>query len=210
MSLTVGQIYGNDESREQALRQLIGFNIHVAIPAVVQSYDPSKQTIEAQPTIRERTITEKNEIQYVQYPLLINVPVMFPQVGNLIMTFPINQGDECLILFSDLSIDNWWLNGNVQNPVEQRRHDLSDGIAIFGLMNQKRLAARGTTANSDGMAIKNMQTGETIGVKSTGSAYFKAVGQFGLREASFTEVLDVINKMSIVWDKLFPESGGGT
>lgn len=46
------------------------------------------------------------------------------------MKFPIIPGDECLVVFSDLSIDNFWLNGNVQNPVESRRHDLSDGIAI--------------------------------------------------------------------------------
>ena len=78
-------------------------------------------------------------IKYVQYPLLINIPILFQQVGGYVISFPIKKGDECLVIFSDLSIDNWWLKGNVQNPVEIRRHDLSDGIAIFGLKNQEKL-----------------------------------------------------------------------
>ena len=29
-------------------------------------------------------------------------------------------------------MDAWWQNGGVQNQVEKRRHDLSDGFAIVG------------------------------------------------------------------------------
>lgn len=172
MGLTVSQVYGGEGNREQKLKQVIGFGIHVALPAVVQSYNSSKQTVEVQPTIRERTISDEKQIRYVQYPLLINVPVLFPQVGNFQFTFPIKPGDECLVVFSDLSIDNWWLNGNVQNPVEQRRHDLSDGIAIFGLMNQSRLKNQQNPASpQDGMAIVSTLTGEAVGIDPSGSSY---------------------------------------
>lgn len=176
MGLTVSQLYGDQVNREQALRRQIGFNTHVALPAVVQSYNSQKQTVEAQPTVRERIITPDNQIQYVQYPLLINVPVIFPQVGNFQFTFPISQGDECLIIFSDVSIDNWWLKGNVQNPVEQRRHDLSDGMAIFGLVNQSKLQGRQKPAvPSDGMAIINTENGVAVGINDGETGYVRVI-----------------------------------
>ena len=108
----------------------IMFRIRCAIPAIIQSYDPGTNTVEAQPAIRERLVEEDGSIRYLNLPLLINVPVAFPSSGSASITFPIGKGDECLIIFSDLAIDNFWTSGSVQNPIEVRRHDLSDGIAI--------------------------------------------------------------------------------
>ena len=58
------------------------------------------------------------------------MPVVFPGNSGYGIKFPVRKGDEVLVVFSDLSIDNFWKNGGVQNPIESRRHDLSDGIAI--------------------------------------------------------------------------------
>jgi hypothetical protein len=66
------------------------------------------------------------------------------------MTFPIQPGDECFVLFADTPVDVWFQNGVSSgafessppnpgnNPVSQRRHDVSDGIAIFGLRSKPR------------------------------------------------------------------------
>lgn len=106
------------------------FRIRCAIPAIVQDYNSSNNTISCQPAIREKTILEDGREIYVNIPLLINVPVVFPGSSDYSITFPLNRGDEVLVIFSDLSIDNFWLNSGVQDPIENRRHDLSDGIAI--------------------------------------------------------------------------------
>lgn len=146
----VSQQFGDQDQLYQRIINNIGFGIHVSLPCIVQKYDNETETIEAQPTVRERVIKPDGKIVYMDYPILINVPVMFPRAGNFLFKFPINQGDECLVVFSDLSIDNWYLFGNVQNPVEQRRHDLSDGIAVFGLASQDALKKKregDTTAN---------------------------------------------------------------
>lgn len=108
-------------------------NLRCVLPAIVEEYNYDNQTVTVQPTIREKLKKENGEIYYQQYPLLINVPVIYFGAGTISMFFPIKPGDECLVLFSDLSIDNWWIKGGIQDPVEGRRHDLSDGIAIFGL-----------------------------------------------------------------------------
>lgn len=206
MGLTISQVYGEEGNREQELKQSIGFGIHVALPAVVQSYNSSNQTVEVQPTVRERTITDGNQIRYIQYPLLINVPVVFPQVGSYQLTFPISPGDECLVVFSDLSIDNWWLNGNVQNPIEQRRHDLSDGMAIFGLMNQERLKDQSHSAvPDDGMALINTANGVAVGIKGE-SGYVRVIRTYPGTEPGEpdTKSLEEYSFLSMI-KKLWPD-----
>lgn len=106
------------------------FRIRSCIPGIVQSYNPENNTVEVQPAIRERLVDDKGNVIYQALPLLINVPVVFPKVVGVGITFPLKKNDQCLVVFSDLSIDNFWQKGSVQNPVEIRRHDLSDGIAI--------------------------------------------------------------------------------
>lgn len=164
MGLSVSELYGGESSREKAWENSLMFKMHCSIPAIVQSYNPKAQTVEVQPAIRERVIDEDGNIGYRNYPLLINVPVAFPQAGGFSITFPINKGDECLVVFSDLAIDNWWKSGNVQNPVEIRRHDLSDGMAIFGFLNQDKLKSVDTTTR--GIHIKHNSTGTGILVES--------------------------------------------
>lgn len=43
---------------------------------------------------------------------------------------PVNKGDYCIVLFNDVSIDEWFRNGGVSLPVSTRQHHISDGIAI--------------------------------------------------------------------------------
>lgn len=165
--LGISELYGGEEQVIQRLINNIGFGIHVALPAVVQSYNAQAQTVECQPTIRERVIKPNGEITYMEYPLLVNVPVAFPQAGAYSITFPVSKGDECIVLFSDLSIDNWWKYGNVQNPVEQRRHDLSDGMAIMGVKNQAKLQAErdnGKAPPTGSLAIYNSVNGVGVTV----------------------------------------------
>lgn len=48
-------------------------------------------------------------------------------------TFPIQKGDECLILFSDREIESWFINGGTNTISHSRMHDATDAIAIVGL-----------------------------------------------------------------------------
>lgn len=166
--LTIKQLYNGEEQSNEAQRRNDSFNTHVCLPCIVQSYNESAMTIEAQPAIRERYVGEDGKIQYVNYPLLINVPVCFPSAGGFHIKFPINQGDECIVIFSDLSIDNFWLYGNVQNPVEQRRHDLSDGLAIMGFVDQKKLNKEKYKKLGNGLNIFQDEKGSGISIDENG------------------------------------------
>lgn len=107
--------------------------MRVAMPARVVSFDAEKQTIVAQPLIREKIINrETGEKEWVEIPNLLDIPVVYPKGGGMCMTFPLEADDEVLLVFNDLCIDQWWQAGGVQNWNDRRRHDLSDAVAIPG------------------------------------------------------------------------------
>ena len=128
--IKLDQLYGTEKQFYDTLISRAGYNVRCCIPGIVQSYNSNDNTVEVQPAIREKMLDENNVESYINLPLLINVPVIFPSSSKFSIKFPINKNDEVLIFFSDLSIDNFWEKGSIQNPIEIRRHDLSDGIAI--------------------------------------------------------------------------------
>lgn len=153
--MRLSDLYGNDLTEREKLRSDVMFNLRCCIPCIIQSYDPEKGTVECQPAVREKIINQNEENEYRNLPLLLNVPVVFPSNSEYAVTFPLEKGDECLVLFSDLSIDNFWQKGNVQNPIEDRRHDLSDGIAIPCNMSltKERRTGDGLLLSSSGASI---------------------------------------------------------
>jgi len=110
----------------------------VALPAIIQSFDSTKGTCTAQPAIQALVRQSDGTQKYVNMPLLVDVPVCFPNAGNFVITFPVKAGDEALIIFADRCIDNWWNSSGIQPQVtnqgvgELRFHDLSDGFAFIG------------------------------------------------------------------------------
>lgn len=109
-----------------------------ALPGIVQSFDPDAVTVTVQPAIQGVVTRPDGSTVAVNLPLLPDVPVMFPRGGGATLTFPVKDGDECLVVFSSRCIDAWWQSGGVQIPMESRMHDLSDGFALVGPMSQAR------------------------------------------------------------------------
>jgi hypothetical protein len=107
-------------------------NIWTALPAYVVSYDATKQTISAQVTITFPVTNAQNVTVPVKMTVIPDIPVVFPSGGGFTLTFPIKANDECLLVFSARCIDGWFALGGVQNQVEPRMHDLSDGFALVG------------------------------------------------------------------------------
>lgn len=179
--MRLSDLYGNDLTEREKLKSDVMFNLRCCIPCIVQSYDPEKGTVECQPAIREKIINQNEEIEYRNLPLLLNVPVVFPSNSEYSVTFPLEKGDECLVLFSDLSIDNFWEKGNVQNPIEDRRHDLSDGIAIpcnMSLTKERR--------TDDGLLLSSSEASILIsGSEITFSA--------GTRSITFTQLYNHVH-----------------
>jgi len=114
-------------------------SMRVSLPGIIREFDPLTQTATVEIAIREHVRQANLEYVWTNIPPLLDVPVVFPRGGGYVLTFPIQPGDECLVVFADMCIDAWFSNGGVQNQIEKRRHDLSDGIAIPGLWSQPRV-----------------------------------------------------------------------
>lgn len=135
----------------------------------IQSFDPDNQTVTA--TIKyKRTYFEQqpNGVDPVpvlkDYPLLVDIPVIVIGGGGFNVTFPIKKGDECVLLFNDRSIDNWFQSGQVGGVSSPRAHSLSDGIALVGLQNLTRLIANYDPARAslrDTTGLVRMGVGES-------------------------------------------------
>ncbi len=113
--------------------------LRVACPGIIQSFNSKEQTVTVQLALREEINNYDYEKQWTDIPLLLDVPIVIPRAGGYTLTMPIQQGDECLVIFGDMCIDSWWELGGIQNQLEKRRHDLSDGFAILGVWSQPRI-----------------------------------------------------------------------
>lgn len=131
MAVRITDLVPTEEETQAKRERALMFNTKVSFPAKVTTVN-ANGTVNIQPVIREKLISSGNSVSYVNLPIIPNVPICWPNAGGYSITFPIDVGDECLAVISDQSFDNWWLYGGVQNPVEYRRHDLTDAIAIFG------------------------------------------------------------------------------
>ncbi|MDF0491605.1 Gp138 family membrane-puncturing spike protein [Sphingomonas sp. H39-1-10] len=130
-----------------------------ALPGIIQSFDPAKMTAEIQPSIQGVEIDpQAGTTANKPLPLLVDCPVCFPGFGDAVLTFPIAQGDECLILFSSRCIDAWWQQGGVQPPMSYRMHSLSDGFCIPGGRSQPNVIPNIST----GTAQLRSRDGETF------------------------------------------------
>ncbi|GBR74152.1 phage baseplate assembly protein V [Candidatus Termititenax aidoneus] len=67
------------------------------------------------------------------YPLLLDVPFFVLQGGGNYIGLPIKSGDYCIVLFCDRNFSTWWDSGAEKEPESERKHSLSDGIAICGI-----------------------------------------------------------------------------
>lgn len=133
--ITLKERIKNLENLVNILTSSIKSDIRVALPAIVTSFDSSKQTISCVPAIRE-LVNINGEVSYRDLPELKDVPISIPRAGNWAITLPIQAGDECMVIFQDLCMDGWWFRGGVQNWNDLRRHDLSDAIAVFSPWSQ--------------------------------------------------------------------------
>ena len=129
MNTALGELIQNDSAVLQALKEAVKQEMHCALPGIIHDYDPQTRTASVQPAIRDRRLGQG----YENLPLLLDVPVLFPGGAGLSLSYPLHQGDECLLVFADGCIDAWFSSGSAQNPVLPRRHDLSDAFALPGV-----------------------------------------------------------------------------
>jgi len=102
----------------QALKREIFESLHCALPGTVVSFDAEMQTAVIRPAVKMQS--------GIEFPVLRDVPVFMP------VSFEIQEGDACLVIFADRDIDAWFETGEAEVPPSSRMHSLSDGFAFVG------------------------------------------------------------------------------
>ena len=115
--------------KDQNLRAYILNGLNKVKIGTVQSFNSVKRTVTVQLSFKKLLL----DGTLASYRPLADCPVFTLQGGGKGFIAPIAQGDECLVLFSDQSIDTWFEEGGSELPASIRVHDLSDGIALVGL-----------------------------------------------------------------------------
>lgn len=137
-----------------------------ALPGVVQEVDFEKMTCKVQPAIQGLVTDEDGNERNVNYPLLTDCPIVFPGGGNFVITLPIAEGDEVLVVFASRCIDSWWQNGGTDNqPMEVRMHDLSDGFVIPG---PRSIPKAVSSVSEDSVQIRTLDGASYIEIDATG------------------------------------------
>ncbi|WP_368753716.1 Gp138 family membrane-puncturing spike protein [Klebsiella pneumoniae] len=181
MPVALNSQLGSKEQADAQLAQAIMSAMRVSIPGIIQSFDPDAVTAVVQPAIKGAEKDESGAEVSVNLPLLVDVPVVFPRGGGCTLTFPVKAGDECLVIFADRCIDFWWQSGGIQEPVDERMHDLSDAFCIVGPQSQaKKIGGISTTAaqlrTDDGSAFIEVAAGHDVTVKTPGKLTASADG----------------------------------
>lgn len=163
-----------ESSKGEVLARLLdtfGADLRIAEPGIIETFDAAKQTVTVSIALKERTVIDGN-VTWEEIPTLVDVPIVLPRAGGYVVTFPIQAGDECLVIFGDKCMDAWWQSGGKQNPMELRRHDLSDGYAILGCWSQPRVVPNYSEdtvqlRNEAGTAYFEIAEGGVINIKAS-------------------------------------------
>lgn len=116
------------------------FDVHTAIPGVVESYDPGTETVSVRPALKRKY----EDGTLVEIPLILNVPVMFPRGEKSSITFPIKKGNSGLLIFSERSLDVWKSKGGVVDPNDPRKFNITDALFYPGAYSKNKPSGRAT------------------------------------------------------------------
>lgn len=171
-----------DAMRQAVLFQL--YDVHTALPGTIISYDSTLQKATIQPSLKKSYLDGTTQ----EMPILNNVPVIFPRAGGASLTFPVVQGDTCLLLFIERSTDLWKSVGGVVAPDDPRKFDLSDAVAIMGLM---PFSENSLSENNEDVLLTYKNS--NIRIKSSGEIQIETAGKIAIGSQT-TEVLDLLSR----------------
>jgi hypothetical protein len=200
----------------EAATAAMAAGLHVSLPGRIVKWDAQKQRADVKPCIKRAFYGEDDARGVESLPVVASVPVIFPGSGGYRMTFPIHagdtDGDACLLVFSDGSLDRWLSGtGGEVDPEVDHGHILADAVAFVGLRPfgaplSSCPTDEATLGKDDGVQV-HLEAG-TITIGDKAGADFVALAQKVLTELQnlqthFAALEAVITGASI------PEPGNG-
>lgn len=131
--------------------------VYTSIPAKIVSVDD--KTVSVQILIKEKNISG----EYVDLPVINDVPVRTLRGSNFIIGLPIKPDDTGTLIFFRQSIKNWRLSGEISQPEDDRKFNLSDCAFM------PDIAPDNDSLSSVGEDLTIQYAGATITITSDGN-----------------------------------------
>ncbi len=162
-----------------AIEQMLKGWVNTAMPGIVDRYDAATKRARVQPALR--TIIAPSEgspdadppvpprpRREEDKPTIIDVPVVHPSAGGLIVHLPLRKGDPVVLLFSQRGIAAFKQTFAVSNPTRGNFFDMGDAMALpgFGALNI-------TPASTEGLSVQT-EDGDTSIVLTPGNVTIRA------------------------------------
>lgn len=150
----------------------------------IQSFNASNQTasvtinyVKTFFSFNQQTLVYDSDL--VNYPIIAECPCVVLGGGSGALTFPIAQGDECLVLFNDRDLDNWFAGGTGSPNATARLHSFSDAIALVGLRSLAKV-------------LPNYDATRAVLRNGSGGTTMVGVGQSLIKIANSTTTLNTL------------------
>lgn len=113
----------------EAIRAELG-RARVELPARVERFDASDNTVDVQPLVRERVL-EDGEFVARALPVLPRVPVAYMRWNGFVLRCPVAVGDIVSLRFQDRDLETWMSGSGAEvTPKSRRAHALDDAVAV--------------------------------------------------------------------------------
>lgn len=160
---SLSQIIGDTERSNNLFADDISSKLYCALPAIVESVNFENQTLEASPvTIMKRT-NDAGMVTDFKLPLLVDVPFQCYKGGDYSITVPVKQGDECLIIFTDVDFSAWFQNGGFNYAEHSFQHAYSNAMALVGFSSEVKAIKN---YNPNAIEIRNADASEKISLSA--------------------------------------------
>ena len=145
----------DDKIERESIQNLLG----QPLPAKVIKYDHIKRTADVQCLIQ---VTDENG-DVLDNPPIYNVPVVSYSTKTAMISLPIQQDDEGILIFTQVGIENWFINGGIQEEHMLTKNGINNCFFIPSVFNQ---TIQSEADNAEDIIIK-LSTGE-LRIKKNG------------------------------------------
>ena len=173
--------------------------LNTCIPAIVDEFDPTTQRVSATPAIMGKYVhPDTQAVTYIQCPKITNIPLAITKGVGLKITYPIKKGENCTLIFSQRSIDNFLIEGGIQRPYDTedpdkttlRCMDMTDAMCFPGVITNQEVIA---SYDNDALEIRNEDGTTKLTVKENSLKFLQGSASIELKENNITMAADTIN-----------------
>lgn len=149
-------------------------DMSIILPARIKEFYIDTQTADIQISAERVFSDTEGKLKTTDRQTIYGVPVHVSSGGGWSLTFPIAEGDTCMICFSQIGYDHWLYKdldsgGTIASqptPHLRRQFSEDDGFAFVGFNTNPRAI---NSYSSNSAELRNVNSNQVISLKPDGS-----------------------------------------